>query len=244
MDWFACSSDILTDPKVARFAVALGVAREAAVGHLVGIYGGLAKHGDEHGDLSTITDDVLEDWARYRGEPQAFARAFREHFQDADGCLHNWQARNGGNIRRARAERDRKRAERASKGSRPADRPQDSPQDRAQDRTQDRTQERRAHKTRQDKTTTTTDSTGAPWVEPARAIWLQHVGVVKRATVKDTLGDVVKAIGDEAMLKALVKFVEHRARIVARGETDFIPGLAAFARDFRSFMPVVPKAAA
>ena len=56
----------------------------------------------------------MEARAVWRGEPGAFAAAFRAHYQEPDGTLRAWEKWNGALIRRYKGERTRKKAKRES----------------------------------------------------------------------------------------------------------------------------------
>lgn len=110
--WIAVDTSLVRDPKVATFAVAIGVPKLSAVGHLVGVWSALAEHSDERGDVSAVPDSELEDWALWRGKEGQFATAFRATFVDGNGCVHAWEERNGAQIRKAKLDAARKREER------------------------------------------------------------------------------------------------------------------------------------
>lgn len=136
MEWFAKGTNILTDPRTWAFADAIGASVPTASGHLDGVYGLLAKAGDEHGRIDLVPDAMLEHVAMWTGEPGRFAAAFRAHYQDPDGTLHRWRDWNGAQIINARRMRDKKRRYRDerrqslhSEGDSPRDRDGDSPGD-------------------------------------------------------------------------------------------------------------------
>lgn len=84
-----------------------------------------------------------------------------------------------------------------------------------------------------------------PYVAPALAIWQRNVGHAEKSTIRDTIGPVVSAVGEPVALKALEKFVAHRARTVAEGKTEprYYPGLATFKRTYVDFLPTLTVAA-
>ncbi len=77
-----------------------------------------------------------------------------------------------------------------------------------------------------------------PWLEPAAAIW-RNVGHAEKSTLRATVGKVVGFVGEASALKALQKFVEWRARLVADGSLRGrrAPGLEAFLATYGDYVP-------
>jgi hypothetical protein len=107
-DWVAVSVDLADDPKVIAFGKDLGVSTDTAAMSLVRLWGRMARHEMETGDLSEVDDTTLEEWARWRGKRGRFAAGFRERFT-VGGVVNGWWAWNGRHLRRARLDRDAKR---------------------------------------------------------------------------------------------------------------------------------------
>jgi hypothetical protein len=103
--WIRVAADIADSIKVRRFAQSCGVSAEAAVGLLVFVWGKVADK-RETGEISDIPDNLLEEWARWRGDAGLFAKCFRETFA-SDGKIHDWHEYQGKLIEHRRKERER-----------------------------------------------------------------------------------------------------------------------------------------
>lgn len=66
-----------------------GVRPEAAFYHYFSTLCGLAEHRPD-GQISEVSDHTLETWARWRGKEGRWARAFRAHCLEDDGCVKGW----------------------------------------------------------------------------------------------------------------------------------------------------------
>ena len=110
-DWVAVSVDLGDDPKVIAFGKYLRVPTDTAAMSLVRLWGRMARHEMETGDLTTVDDVTLEEWARWRGKRGRFAVAFRNRFTK-EGTVNGWWSWNGRHLRRARLDREKKRKER------------------------------------------------------------------------------------------------------------------------------------
>lgn len=245
MDWFAKGSDVLTDPRTWAFAEALGVSVPTAAGHLDGIYGMLAKHGDEHGQLDTVPDAMLEHVALWRGAPGTFAAAFRTHYQDTNGTLHRWREWNGATIAHAKKGREKKRRQRdewrakaLAKGDSPNPRPEDSPEDKGRDWREYMTgQDMTGHDQLQVPTTPESpDGDRGGWVAEAVRRWAAQVGVVTHGRMGKALRPAVALYGEAAVLEAIDRFGAWRSRRDPgpRGE---LPGLPQFVATIRTHIP-------
>lgn len=232
MDWFAVGSDILRDPRTRAFARNLGVAPPSAAGHLMGIFGLLARHGDEVGSLTPLHDDDLEAEAEWKGKKGHFARVFREHYQLASGELRNWQKWNGAQIAKAKKDRERKRESRRNGARRSAPASADSP------RTVDGAA-RVPDLTRPDQLLTTPESPVGDrggWVVEAVRRWAAQVGVVTHGRMGKALRPAVALYGEAAVLEAIDRFGAWRSRRDPgpRGE---LPGLPQFVATIRTHIP-------
>jgi hypothetical protein len=140
--WVRVNARLADDVQVRRFAVALlpSLPARAAVcateGLLVNLWGQLAESAPS-GDVSGCDDDQIEAWARWWGEPGAFASAWRGEFTSR-GHVQDWEDYNGAALRRLSEDADRKRRKRGGKASAQTsmdlgeDAPQDNPAERPQ----------------------------------------------------------------------------------------------------------------
>lgn len=113
-EWVAVSVNLVHDPKVRAFAVALGVDRDSAVVRLLQVWSALASHEFESGNVSEVADETLEEWAGWRGKSGRFAAAFRHHFV-SQSVVNGWWEWNGRHLQRARLAREHMRAQRDKK---------------------------------------------------------------------------------------------------------------------------------
>lgn len=111
MTWVRIDCDIASDPAIGRIAAAARLSLNDALGAVLRVYCKLPKHA-RTGDLAAITDAHLEDWVGYRGEPGAFAGAFRANLCDDRGVVRSWEKYNGAALREQDADRERKAEER------------------------------------------------------------------------------------------------------------------------------------
>lgn len=131
--WIRVNARLADDADVRKFARELlptlptWQSVPLACGLLVTLWGRIADE-QEDGDLTARDDDALEEWAKWRGEPGAFAGAFRAAFT-VDGIVRDWAEYQGPLIDRRRKDRERIRALReaerlrleAGRGDSPAD---------------------------------------------------------------------------------------------------------------------------
>lgn len=115
MNWVKIAVGIMDDPSVRQVAEAVGVSEVTTTGHLVGVFTNLATHA-KTGDLSAVSDNTVEAWARWRGKRGRFAQAFRAYLCDSQGVVKAWEDYNGAAIREF--EHDRKRKADARKKAR------------------------------------------------------------------------------------------------------------------------------
>lgn len=111
--WIRVNARLADDAEVRAFARRLlpdapaWLAVEAGVGLLVTLWGRVIDE-QEDGNISQRDDDVLEEWAKWRGEAGRFATMFREAFAP-DGRIKLWQEYQGSLIARREKDRERKR---------------------------------------------------------------------------------------------------------------------------------------
>jgi hypothetical protein len=115
MNWIRIATGISDDPEVGRIADACGIPIAYAVGCVVSLLCRLPEHA-RTGDVSTVPDRTLEQWALFEGKRGTFAKAFREHLCEG-GVVKAWERHNGAAIREADAARDRMKAARRAKRS-------------------------------------------------------------------------------------------------------------------------------
>ncbi len=111
--WIAVAVDAIDDPEVVSLATDLGISSFEMLGHLVTVWGCMAKHA-RRGDLSSVTNGSIESWARWSGAPNLFATRFREVFAPR-GRVKNWDKWNGKQLRQAELSTKRKRKWREQK---------------------------------------------------------------------------------------------------------------------------------
>lgn len=102
ISWIRVDRAIGDDVKVYQLAEATKLDVDATIGKLVRIFAEMALHAKD-GDLSTVPDQALEDWANWRGKRGVFAGAFRQLFAP-EGAVTDWAKHNGTAIEKA--ERD------------------------------------------------------------------------------------------------------------------------------------------
>lgn len=103
--WIRVDSGIGDSARVLRFAAALKIPLESAVGFLVMLWGQVATHRCS-GDLSDVLDGQIEHWAKWHGRRGRFAQAFKVHFM-VDGQINDWTHHQGALIDRRTRDRER-----------------------------------------------------------------------------------------------------------------------------------------
>lgn len=111
ISWIRIDVDITDDPAIARMAVTLKTGIPAMVGHVVGVLAKFPAHAPD-GNVSSVPDVLLEDWAKWKGKQGTFAARYRHELCDEHGVTKAWEKLNGAAIREAKADADRKREER------------------------------------------------------------------------------------------------------------------------------------
>lgn len=132
--WIRVNAKLAEDAQVRAFAKALLPDRRladavaAVCGLLVTLWGQLAEHRPS-GDVSDCDDDQLEGWAKWWGEPGAFATLWRQTFV-VRGVVQDWEEYNGKALQQLAADAKRKREARAggAAAKRPVGRPADTSQ--------------------------------------------------------------------------------------------------------------------
>lgn len=116
--WIRVDSSAPDDWKVAQVADELGVEASHAFGLCASVWCRMAEHAWE-GELGAVPDAALERWAYWKGEPGAFARAFRAAYCDESGKVEGWGKRQQQLIALALKERERKQASLQPEASQP-----------------------------------------------------------------------------------------------------------------------------
>lgn len=123
--WIRVVANIGSRKVVWRLVTSRGLSVEAAVGHLVMLWGAVAEN-TKGGYVGDVPDAQLEAWAHWRGEPGAFASFIRESHV-THGYINEWDEYSGAWEERREKDRARKAAQRVRRKSRGshADAPQD-----------------------------------------------------------------------------------------------------------------------
>jgi hypothetical protein len=116
MNWIRVAVTVCDDPAILAIAETLKISPYTMVGHWVGFLTKLPTHANT-GDVSGVSDAVIEQWAGWRGKRGAFAKALRAQLVTPEGVVRGWDKHNGAAIRRAEADIERKRNERGRKTS-------------------------------------------------------------------------------------------------------------------------------
>lgn len=106
MNWIRIAVKIKNDPRIGALAAACRIRVEHAVGLVTCALTEFPDHARD-GDVSTVPDVVLEQWALWGGKVGVFAAAFRAHLCDGAGVVRAWERHNGAAIREADLARDR-----------------------------------------------------------------------------------------------------------------------------------------
>ena len=97
IEWFRTETDIRSNRKFVELGMSLrlprDVARAASLGFYMALLANVADHKPD-GVIADVPDEVVEDWAGWRGEPSLFATEFRRIFT-SDGEITGWQKRQG-----------------------------------------------------------------------------------------------------------------------------------------------------
>lgn len=118
MDFVAIDTGICGDRTTHELAATLKIRVAEAVGILTLFFAGMALHA-ESGDLSDTLDSQIEAWCKWHGKRGKLAPLLRAQLCDPQGVVRAWERWNGAMIRKAKSDRERKRAARAEGASRP-----------------------------------------------------------------------------------------------------------------------------
>jgi hypothetical protein len=269
VDFVAIDTRLGSDRVCVDLARDLRVPRAHAAGLLALVYAGMANHAPT-GDLSCILDEQIEEWAYWHGKPGRLAPVIRRYLCDAQGLVRAWDRWNGAMIRKAKQDRERKRA--ARHGARQST---DSPRN---VHGQSTDSPRNGAGTVPDLTvpdlTTTTnygdsasptargaasgqgvsfrDEKGPPAAEepviannwPARVAdrWTAQVGLIEPGRVGKQLGPMIRTFGEAVVVRAVDSFATHR-RLAVQAGTEKPDGWPQFVRDFTDYVPKTVLAA-
>lgn len=100
LNWVAVSKKIHRDLKTQGIAFLTKLDTDQTVGKLVRVFSAMADEAKD-GDLSSVQDATLEEWAAWTGKRGTFAKAFRESMCDENGVVTAWEEYNGRAIRKA-----------------------------------------------------------------------------------------------------------------------------------------------
>lgn len=105
-----------SDPRIGAIAADCKVRIEHAVGMVCCVLMEFPEHARD-GDVATVPDVMLEQWAMWSGEPGVLAAAIRARLCDDAGTVRAWEKHNGAALRKLESDVARKR------GGKEADRP-------------------------------------------------------------------------------------------------------------------------
>lgn len=125
MSWVRVASTITHDSKVDALSDRCAVRVAEAVGLIVGVLTHLPAEARD-GDISAVSDRLIERWGGWEGERGVFASAFRALMCDEKGVVRAWEKHNGAALRRMENDLERKRSAKAQRDS--AEFPQTVPQ--------------------------------------------------------------------------------------------------------------------
>jgi hypothetical protein len=108
MNWIRVAVGIGRDGSVGDLARACGVSRVTATGHYLLVLTALPE-ACESGDLSSESDDTVEEWAQWRGKRGVFAQALRRYLCTEQGVMRSWEKYNGAALREANRAAERAR---------------------------------------------------------------------------------------------------------------------------------------
>jgi hypothetical protein len=111
MNWIKIAADMKTDDAMGVISEDCGVARYAAVGLCVNVFGVMANKA-QSGDVSQVRDSTIEEWAGWDGKRGRFASAFRKALCTKAGVVRSWERYNGAAIRKSEADIERLRSKR------------------------------------------------------------------------------------------------------------------------------------
>lgn len=114
MNWIRIATKMKGDPRLGAIAGACKVRIHEAVGLVCCTLMEFPDHA-RSGDVASVPDVVLEQWAMWTGKTGLFAQAFRENMCDETGVVRAWEKHNGKALQKAEEDIARKRAARAER---------------------------------------------------------------------------------------------------------------------------------
>lgn len=111
LNWIRISVALGDDPKVHRLAEALGCRVAEAAGLLVLLLSRFPEHAPD-GNLAQIPASLVERWATWDGDRNAFDSAFRSIFLTDAGVWAAWDKHNGRALTKLERDRERLRLQR------------------------------------------------------------------------------------------------------------------------------------
>lgn len=109
MNWIRVAQQIGDDPRLDAMAVTCNVWMATVVGCVVCVLTKLPQHAED-GNVSDVSDAMLERWAQWQGKKGQFAAAFRAEMCNDDGIVRAWERYNGSAMREAKRSMDRSKA--------------------------------------------------------------------------------------------------------------------------------------
>jgi hypothetical protein len=121
MPWIESHQELRQHWKVQGLALALGVSRATAIGHLHLLWWWAIDYAP-NGNLSRFPASIIAQAAEWTGDPGLFADALRANeLQDEDGMIHDWWSYAGKLIEKRRLDRERKAKVRETSVGSPAE---------------------------------------------------------------------------------------------------------------------------
>ena len=261
MEFVAIDTDLGADRVTIDLARTLKVRRAHAAGLLALVYAGMARHAQD-GCLDTVLDEQIEEWAYWHGTPGTFATLIRSYLCDAQGVVRAWDRWNGAMIRKAKLDRERKRAARAGESPRPrtvhgpsTDIPR-SGAGTVPDRTVPNLTTTTAESAQQPPTRAggkkgKSDAPRETWLTPVGAAWEARydAGSFDYRQAAGTLAPLVKAgHSPEEIARRLAWYLDNRGSESTLGPEErrrrhFTPNLRDFRQRFGQFDPSALEAA-
>lgn len=155
MNWIRIATKMKSDPRMGAIAAACKVRIPEAVGLVCCVLMEFPDHARD-GDMGSVDDVVVEQWAGWNGKMGTFGAAFRRFLCDESGVVRAWEKHNGAALRKAETDIERKRA--ARYGAETA-RAETAPSAR---QNSGRRQNGQVDETRRDGTASNTDDDGIP----------------------------------------------------------------------------------
>jgi hypothetical protein len=116
MNWIRIATKMKSDPRMGAIAAACKVRVPEAVGLVCCVLMEFPDHVRD-GDVASVDDVVIEQWAGWNGKVGTFGAAFRRVLCDEVGVVRAWEKHNGAALRRLESDLERKRRAKAERNS-------------------------------------------------------------------------------------------------------------------------------